>query len=143
VDENAPVSARSRALQVQAWRARGGGRLMDSFFHHRRDLFAMVTAEVNAGKGITDLDDVRPLCVELVNDARAAYRFFRVPDPDTQVLWESFYENAVLGGSDCQESLDTNDAAMFNKAMRRLTVAGDASHAIDDRVDALIHAGGL
>ncbi|MFD2767104.1 M48 family metallopeptidase [Micromonospora eburnea] len=143
VDEDAPVSALSRALQVEAWRDRGGGRLMDRFYHHRRDLFAMVTAEVNAGKYITDLDSVRPLCVDIADDARAAYRFFRVPDPKAEELWESFYENAVLGGTDCQRSLDADDADSFNAAMRRLATAQDTSHAIDDRIDALIRAGGL
>ncbi|MFF3667197.1 M48 family metallopeptidase [Microtetraspora malaysiensis] len=143
VDEDAPVSAQSRALQVQAWRDRGGGRLMDSFYHHRRELFAMVAAEVNAGKSIADLDSVRPLCLDIANDARAAYRFFRVPDSKAQELWESFYENAVLGGTYCQRSLDVDDADRFNAAMRRLATAQDTSHAIDDRIDALIRVGGL
>ncbi|MEV4754609.1 M56 family metallopeptidase [Micromonospora sp. NPDC049559] len=140
---DAPVSARSLAMQVDAWRDLGGDELMDRFYHGRRDLFAAVTTAVRAGRTLDQMDDVRPLCVEISDFARAAVRYFRVPDAEAQKLWEKFVVLAWQGSQNCQKALDADQADQFNTAMRTLATAQDTSHAIDDRIDALLDQGGL
>lgn len=143
VTVDAPVSPRSRALQAQAWLDLGGDDLLDRFWRGRRDLFAAVTTGVQAGRSIDKLDDVRPLCAGISDFAGAAERYFRVPDPETQTLWERFVALAGQGSRECQQALDADRAEQFNAAMRKLATAQDTGHAIDDRIDALIRQGGL
>ncbi|WP_229402551.1 M56 family metallopeptidase [Micromonospora okii] len=139
----APVSARSRALQAQAWLDVGGDDLLDRFWRGRRDLFAAVTTGVQAGRSIDRLDDVRPLCAEISEFARAAVRFFRVPDPETHPVWQRFVALARQGSQECQQALDADQAEQFNTAMRKLATAQETGHAVDDRLDALLRRGGL
>ncbi|MFI7433986.1 M56 family metallopeptidase [Micromonospora haikouensis] len=140
---DAPVSAQSRALQAQAWLDLGGDDLLDRFWRGRRDLFAAVTSGVQAGRSIDRLDDVRPLCAEISDFARAAARYFRFPEPETQALWDRFVALAWQGSQECQQALDADQAEQFNTAMRKLASAQDTGHAIDDRIEALIRQGGL
>jgi Zn-dependent protease with chaperone function len=140
---DAPVSLRSRALQVDAWRDVGGDELMDRFYRHRRDLFAAVTSAVQAGRSIDRIDDVRPLCTGIADVARAAVRYFQVPEPGIDKLWDRFVELAWQGSQNCQQALDADQADQFNTAMHTLAAAQETSDAVDDRIDALIIRGGL
>ncbi|KXK60876.1 hypothetical protein AWW66_16475 [Micromonospora rosaria] len=139
---DAPVSARSRAMQVDAWLDRGGDDLLDRFYRQRRDLFAAVTAGVDAGRSIDRLGDLRPRCVQLGEFADDAARYFRIPDPEADRLWESFVEIVRQASQGCVTALDTHQADLFNTSMRALATAQQTSHAIDDRIDALIALGG-
>ncbi|ASO20574.1 Zn-dependent protease with chaperone function [Actinoalloteichus hoggarensis] len=118
-----PVPASTRAMQVEAWFGYGGDDLLDDFSVHRRDLFAAVTAGVEAGATIAELHHVRPHCTEIVAFAEEGVRYFRVPDPSANELWESFLVLAWQAGRECEIALDADQAEDFDAAMQDLVTA--------------------
>ncbi|SDG68394.1 Peptidase family M48 [Lentzea fradiae] len=130
------------ALQIDAWADLGGDDLMNRFYRNRRHAFAAVTAYVDSGqRGVTGLGDVRPLCTDISEMAKDAVRYFRVPDPETHIVWQQFVVQAWRASQTCTKALDEQNYVDFNTSMRGLTEAGTTGDRVDDRLDALLEAG--
>lgn len=135
-------SARSMALQVEAWADRGGDALMNRFYRDVRIAFATVTTHVQSGKhGLAELASVRPLCTDIVDFARTGARFFQIPDAQTHQLWKKFLVQAFKAAQACVKALDDQAIEPFNASMRALAAARETGDQLDDRIDALIDAG--
>lgn len=114
------VSTEIRHLQVNAWWGHGGWDLQERY----NTVFARLAANLGdaARNGHGDIDSslFRPLCADIGQIARDANRYFPNPDPDAQVLWQTFITQADKGGRDCQQSLEQENADLFIASMKDL-----------------------
>jgi hypothetical protein len=149
VGELPAVSAEMRAMQVLAWRNLGAGELVRRYADA---LERLGTAQIQAADAAdaanspsAEIDPAtfRPICADIGQVARDADRYFRVPDPQGQVLWRRFIDQAAKGSQECQRSLDQEDGDLFMASGDSIARASDALTLLLDRTDAVMRDGGL
>ncbi|MFI7649281.1 M48 family metalloprotease [Micromonospora sp. NPDC049460] len=149
VGEPPAVSAETRAMQVLAWKNLGAGDLVRRYADA---LERLGTAQIqaadaadaaNSARAEIDPATFRPICADIGQVARDADRYFRVPDPQGQVLWRRFIEQAAKGSQECQQSLDQGDSALFTASNDSIAKASDALTSLLDRTDVVLRDGGL
>ncbi|PPJ14447.1 hypothetical protein C5E51_02950 [Nocardia nova] len=104
-----PVSAVTRARQLDAWIMRGGEALVTRLHGYESDFESAITFP-DSDTMTVETKLLRPACGELVQIADDADRYFRVPDPPAQTLWQAFLTQARTAGNDCLQALDAIDA---------------------------------
>ncbi|MEV6040776.1 M48 family metalloprotease [Nonomuraea sp. NPDC052116] len=132
--DNVAVSAEIRTLQVKAWWAHGGWDLQKRYKTDAARLSASLKDAAQTRHGDIDPSIFGPLCAHMGQIARDAGRYFQAPDPEAQVLWQTFITQADEGGRNCQKSLDQENADLFLASMTELIKAGSALESVIARL---------
>ena len=131
---NTPVTAKVRLVQIVAWWADGGGALIDRFIAAASGFYNL------AGEsGSADSSLVEPFCRQFTAIARDAGKYFRIPDPQTQLQWQTLITQTQIAGTDCQRYvIDQSDPSQFNAANNAFIKAAEAGVAVESRISDLI-----
>ncbi|WP_194833391.1 M48 family metallopeptidase [Nocardia sp. XZ_19_369] len=129
--------------QVWAWLKVGGHdritKLSQDFRQWGVAAGDAVRAAEQAGQPTVDVDSAvfLPICTAIVRDADDAAQFIPIPDAEAQDEWAKTHLAAAQAGSDCRNSLQTNDDALFDKSMNEGLTAVTAYEALLRRLDAV------
>ncbi|WP_329315910.1 M56 family metallopeptidase [Streptomyces sp. NBC_01278] len=137
----APVSAATRARQVDAWYRLGGDTVLDQLTARSTQL----TAAIRAAQGGSwySLDrQLRPACEQWERAALYETVWFRVPDRETQADWHAVAVHAGQGGRRCTAALTARDQNALLSGLRELIAAGRCTASVNARIDAVLRADG-
>ncbi|WP_345603141.1 M56 family metallopeptidase [Pseudonocardia adelaidensis] len=118
------ASPQMTAMQVVSWFRVGGQELMARFVADLRDVGDAVAAPDGTLVDHVPVSRVRPLCADIGRFAQDADRYFRVPEPQAQLLWQTLTAQAAAGGADCVQALDERNADLLGTAVAELERAG-------------------
>ncbi|MFB6809225.1 M48 family metalloprotease [Streptomyces sp. NPDC056387] len=138
---DAPVSAATRARQVNAWYGLGGDTVLDRLFALSDQLTTALRAPQGGSWDALDRR-LRPICEQWGRAGLYEAVWFRVPDRETQADWHSVAVHAAQGGPRCTAALSAHDQNALLSALRELVAAGRCTASVNARIDAVLRADG-
>jgi hypothetical protein len=134
----APTSAATRSLQTNAWLLVGGRDLIQRYAHTEAQLGEILHQAADAG-GKLDSSVFDPVCAGFDRLGQDAARYFPIPDPQAESLWQTFIRQAQAGGKDCLLGFAQQDEKRFMASMKEFVDAGESLRAAEARIQ-VVHA---
>ena len=132
------LSPRTRALQISAWWSYGGKDLIHQTDRGIARLGAAMTDAANSRARTLDKTRFHGLCDSIGRTARRADAYFRVPDPQGQILWFKAVDQAKKAAADCLRSLHDDNSDLFFVSASEFATAAKTLTSLIDRFSTLV-----